>query len=131
RAGGPPRRRRRGEVTAHQLIEGQNFDVFDDRDSGSLYENMEFRHCEFRSGALSIATRPELRSTVRNVKLVDCFVGGAHVHTAVIEDSIVDGLRTAGLFQAWGPVFKHVTVQGKIGRVMISDLASPLPERKD
>ncbi len=34
----------------------------------------------------------------------------------------MDGLQTAGLLQAWGSVFRRVTLPGKVGRVMITPL---------
>jgi hypothetical protein len=43
----------------------------------------------------------------------------------VFEDVLVDGLSTSGVFQAWAAVFKHVTLKGKIDRVMFSRLFHP------
>jgi hypothetical protein len=46
----------------------------------------------------------------------------------------VDGLKTSGTFHTWGAVFKHVTLRGKIGDIMISPavnagLAKPAEHR--
>jgi len=38
--------------------------------------------------------------------------------------ALVDGLQTSDLHQAWGALFKHVTLRGKIGRLMVSPLIS-------
>jgi hypothetical protein len=61
-----------------------------------------------------------MRSTVRNVKLVECEQRGCALEAAIVEDVLVDGFKTNGLFQTWGAVFRHVTFRGKIGRIMIS-----------
>jgi hypothetical protein len=44
---------------------------------------------------------------------------------AVVEDVLVDGLKTSGLFQTWAAVFKHVTLRGKIDRSMFSPFFHP------
>ncbi len=62
-----------------------------------------------------------MRSTVRNTRLIQCEESGGWLDAAIVEDSLVDGLKTHGVLQTWGAVFKHVTLRGKIGRVMISD----------
>ena len=33
---------------------------------------------------------------------------------------LVDGFKTNGLFQTWAAAFKHVTIKGRIGRIMIN-----------
>lgn len=96
-----------------------------DRDSGAFFESLEFRSCRFEGMSLSITLNPALRSTVRNVALVGCEERGCSLGPAVVEDVLVDGLKTRGLFQAWGAVFKHVRLRGKVGDVMVSDKVNP------
>lgn len=103
-----------------QVFEKHEFARFYDQDSGRTFSDIEFRKCSFLSSAISITRKPELRSTVRNVKLIQCEQRGCALEAAVIEDVLVDGFKTNGLLQTWGAVFKHVTLRGKIGRVMIS-----------
>ncbi|MGE3375228.1 MAG: hypothetical protein AB7O37_16920 [Vicinamibacteria bacterium] len=103
-----------------QVFEKQKFAPFYDQDSGRTFSDLEFRKCSFFSSAISITRKPELRSMVRGVKLIQCEQRGCALETAVVEDVLVDGFKTNGLFQTWGAVFKHVTLRGKIGRVMIS-----------
>jgi hypothetical protein len=103
-----------------RVLEKQEFRSFYDQDSGRTFSDLEFRKCHFVSCAISIARDPRLRSTVRSVKLIQSEQHGCTLDTAIVEDVLVDGLKTNGLFQAWGAVFKHVTLHGRIGRVMIS-----------
>lgn len=108
-----------------RVVERQEFRSFYDQDSARLFSDIEFRRCTFVSCAMSITSDPALRSTIRNVKLVNCETYGCTLHTAIVEDVTVDGLKTHGLRQTWGAVFKHVTLRGKIGRLMFSPVVSP------
>ncbi|HEX7771883.1 MAG TPA: hypothetical protein VF435_05645 [Pyrinomonadaceae bacterium] len=56
---------------------------------------------------------------------MNCETRGCTLYTAIVEDVTVDGLKTHGLRQTWGAVFKHVTLKGKIGRLMFSPAVSP------
>jgi len=104
----------------NRIIEGREFRSLHDRNSGRTFANLEFRYCRFINSWLSTTNNPKRRSTVREVKLTGCEEIGCVVDTAIIEDVIVDGLKTHGLLQTWGAVFKHVTLKGYIGRIMIS-----------
>lgn len=108
-----------------KVFEKQELSRFHDRDSGRIFSGLEFRKCSFLSSAISSTRKPELRSTVRDVKLLHCEERGCAIDTAIIEDVLVEGLRTHGLLQTWGAVFKHVTLRGKIGRVMLSPAVAP------
>jgi hypothetical protein len=103
-----------------KVFERQEFTAFYDRNSGRLFSDLEFRGCKFVGSAVSMTLNPQLRSTVRNVKLLNCEEAGCAVETAIVEDVVVDGLKTHGLLQTMAAVFKHVTLRGKLGRIMIS-----------
>jgi len=106
-------------------FEGQEFVQWFDHDSAAMYTNVEFVKCRFESSGLSITRDPKLRAIVRNVRVIKCEQRGCAIDSAVIEDALVDGLKTNGLLQTWGAVFKHVTLRGKIGRIMVSPFISP------
>ena len=108
-----------------RVIEKQKFECFYDNDSGRVFSDIEFRKCTFESCAISITFDPKLRSTVRNVNLINCEMYGCSLDSAIVEDVTVDGLKTHGLRQSWAAVFKHVTLKGKIGRLMFSPYVSP------
>ncbi len=97
-----------------------------DRNSGKTFSNIVFQGCEFKGGAFSVADSPELRSTARNMKFLNCSVRGSSVDTGIIEDVLVENLKTYGLFQIWMSAFKHVKIQGHIGRIMISYHVPPI-----
>lgn len=106
-------------------LEGEEFVQWFDRDSGALYSDLEFLKCRFESSGLSITRNPNLRSTVRSVRLTRCEQRGSAIDAAIIEDVVVEHFKTNGLFQTWGAVFKHVTLRGKIGRIMVSPIVAP------
>jgi hypothetical protein len=104
-----------------QVFENQTFRCFYDQDSGAVFSDLEFRDCSFESCRISITEDPKLRSVVRNVKLVNCSQRGCAIDAAILEDVVVDGLKTRSqLLQIWGAVFKHVVLKGRIDRVMIT-----------
>jgi hypothetical protein len=106
-------------------FEGQEFVQWFDRDSGAIYSDIEFVKCRFESSGLSITREPRLRAIIRNIHLRKCEQRGSTLRAAIVEDVLVEDFKTNGLFQTWGAVFKHVTLRGKIGRIMISPLVAP------
>ena len=107
-----------------RTFENEEFTAFYDR-GGNVYEDLHFKKCTFISSSISITYDPANRTTVRNVTLERCRVVGSALDCAVVEDVLVDGLQTSDLHQAWGALFKHVTLRGKIGRLMVTPLISP------
>lgn len=103
----------------------KRFEGVRDRDSGTLFESHLFSRCEFDQCAISIATLPELRTTIRNCVIERCVVRqSCTVWSPIIEDSVIDGLRTPGTLFLRGAVFKHVVIKGKIGGMVF---AGPYP----
>jgi hypothetical protein len=104
-----------------KIFDNQEFESFYDRNSGRAFSDLEFKRCRFVSSAISKTRNPRRRSTIRNVNLIKCEVLGCMVDSAIIEDVLIDGLKTTGqLLHCWGTVFKHVTLKGNIDRIMIS-----------
>jgi len=84
-----------------RVVENETLKPLRDR-GGAVFADLTFRRCEFVSSSISITTDPASRSAVRNVVLEDCSVVGCSLKCAVVEDVVVDGLRTSDLHQAWG-----------------------------
>lgn len=101
-------------------FEGQEFTKFYDDNSAATFSDIEFVKCSFKSSVISMAREPNLRSTFRNVRLLKCEQRGCTVDAAIIEETLVEDFKTHTLLQCWGAVFKHVTLRGRIGRIMIS-----------
>ncbi len=103
-----------------RLFENQTFDGFSDFESSTTYLDFAFKKCIFKGCSISITRWPQYRSTVRNVRVDDCQAVGGSLGAAVVEDTVIDGLKTGDILQTWGTIFKHVVLRGKIGRLMIS-----------
>lgn len=109
-----------------QVIEGQTFAGKHDRNSGKVFSDLELRDCYFEGSSFSTTRDVKLRSTLRNSKIIQCSQRGSSIGPAIIEDVLVDGLKTnSQLLQMWGAVFKHVTIKGKVDRLMFSPFANP------
>ena len=102
--------------------ENQVFVEKDDRYFNHIYQNMKFLRCEFNHCLLSVNKNPRNRTIVRQVELKQTKAFHCTIHTAVIEDVLVDGLQTDGLLISWGAVYKHVKIKGNIDRIMLSPI---------
>ena len=114
-----------------KLHENETFDRFEDRDSGAVFSEVEFRHCNFVNCSISKTHSPSLRSTIRNVHILNCTANGSSLGTAVIEYSRIESLYTNKLFQTFGTAFNQVVLRGRFDRLMIADDYLPpvlLPE---
>lgn len=106
-----------------------HFVDFSDRNSGRVYSDMEFKYCRFESCNISLTYNPKKRTTVQNMAFIGCEVRGCSIKTAIIEDVLVSSLKTHTLLQTWGAVFKHVKLEGNIGRIMTSPVVSIWKDR--
>ena len=59
----------------------------------------------FESSGISITCDVALRTTVRDARFIQCDVAGSTLRAAIVDDVLVDGLRTSGNLQTWGAVF--------------------------
>ena len=115
--------------TATTIFEKQEFDRFRDRDSGAVFENLEFRNCEFGDTVVSIARDPALRSTIRNCTIIKCkTTREPGIESSIVEDVLVDTFSTSRDLWMRGAVFKHVTLRGPIGCLVVTDQFGDEPE---
>jgi hypothetical protein len=105
---------------------------------GAIYENGEFDKCRFAGGVLSPASEsahwdPAARCTVRRVVVTRCSTMYPIIGPAILEDLTIDRLDTErDAFFIRGAAFKHVTIKGNVGRILIYAEASSMPvERND
>lgn len=104
----------------------QLFESWKEFDSGRTHSDIKFQKCEFVDCTLGLdQENMKYRPRVNNTVLERCRVSGGRLRGVIVEETLVDGLKTSGLFQTWATVFKHVTLKGKIDRLMLSDLFHP------
>lgn len=98
---------------------------------GSVYEDMEFLGCKVEGGGLGErARRPEDRTIVRRVRASKCSVR-ADVGPVLFEDVHVSDLRTGDGLLIWGALFKHVTLTGRIGSIVLNSRRWPIPDEDE
>lgn len=103
--------------------DAQHFRKLVDRGSGMVFEDLQFTNCTFDNCALSLTKSLELRATVRNVRVVNCVSLNCDIGPTVFEEVTVDGLNTNNLLIFWSPVFRRVTLRGKVGQIKINSIA--------
>lgn len=102
-----------------RVFERETFESLRDRGTGRTYEDMDLRRCDFQ-GCFTVCDQPKERVTFRRVNLADCEERGCTLRGAIVDECVIAGLKTGGLFQTWSTVFKHVKLSGRLGRIMIS-----------
>jgi hypothetical protein len=107
-----------------QILENRDFERLYD-DGGTLFHGLTFRKCRFITCWLSMTLDPTLRFRVSDVHLQGCELRASGCGAAILQDVTVDGLKTHGLFQCFGAVFKHVVFRGRIERLMLSTAVQP------
>ncbi|GIV67083.1 MAG: hypothetical protein KatS3mg047_1476 [Bellilinea sp.] len=108
-----------------KTFDRQEFRSFHDRNSGRVFADLCFKYCRFVSCSVSTTLSPRKRSLVQNICFYGCEVRGCMINPAIVEDVLISSLKTHTLLQTWGTVFKHVKLEGNIGRIMISPFIAP------
>jgi len=81
---------------------------------GGVHSGLRVEGCTFDNCSLSLVDTPELHSTVRDVQLIGCGSFNSHVGPALLDEVLVDGWSSNDLFVLSGPLFRHVTLKGKV-----------------
>lgn len=100
------------------LIEKQSFHNVKSVGSHRTVADLELVRCEFTGSALSQFDDPAFSLVVRDVTARRCVVKRSVSSGARFEEVLVDGLTTASL-QLEGCAFRHVTLRGRIGLLML------------
>jgi hypothetical protein len=95
------------------------------------FEHLAISNCRFEGCSIALNDSPGARTIIRNVQFQANRVRGCSVGPAVLEDVVIDGLSTADLFQVWGAALRHVTLRGRIGRLMVSNIHSASAREAD
>ena len=78
----------------------------------------------FHKQRYDLGRRPVIRAVgLRRCRILSSV--GCTLIGAIVEDVLVEDLKTDGMVQTWATVFKHVRLRGKIGWLMFSDLFTP------
>ena len=95
-------------------------------DCPAPHQNLDFVNCQFTGCSIGLETHDlALRPRAAHLTFRNCIQAGCSLRGVIVEDTVVDGLKCSSLLQTWAAVFKHVTLRGKIDRLMLSDLFHP------
>lgn len=106
-------------------FENKTFEGLHDS-GGRTIDGLQFLECRWVGCSLSMrSSSSHGRTVVRNVEITDSQIQSCYIGAPIFENVTVSGLETGGLLQFFGAAFKHVTLKGKIGRLMPSSTVSP------
>ena len=105
-----------------KIFDHQEVHDFFDWNSKCVFSDLEFYHCKFTNCNVSVTKNPKRRSIITRSKFVGCEVLDVNVYAAIVEDVLISDLRTHNKLMTNCAVFKHVKLEGKIGKVLISPL---------
>lgn len=106
---------RDGVVTGH-LVGG-----------GTVVDGAVVERCEIFSCDLDLPADPSRRPVFRNITMIDNIVSPMTLDGALVEDSVIDGVRVLGernLLVVGGFVFRHVVLRGCFGAMNVVDTLS-------
>jgi hypothetical protein len=87
---------------------------------GSLVTDLEIDACTFDNCGLSLTNNPVQMSRVSGIRVVNSRCVNSVVGPCVVDDVVIDGLKTSDMLLVWGAMFRHVTLTGRIGPVRIN-----------
>ena len=93
--------------------------------SDASFIDCTFDNCGIRAGA------PDRRRLIRNLELRGATQRACFLHGVCIEDCSIHDLKKLGRIPLffWGPVFKHVTLSGRLSAIKINRLLEPIPKK--
>ena len=83
-----------------------------------VIERHEFVGCTFDNCSLGPVDR-EKRSYVRNVKAKNTTIRSCWLDRTILEEVVVDGLKTSGVQFVRSCACKHVVIEGRVGRLVL------------
>ncbi|MCY2965102.1 MAG: hypothetical protein NT069_15950, partial [Planctomycetota bacterium] len=112
------------EMTMTTITGEHFFKMRDDNHPGRVIEQMRFENCHFDSCVMSLWGNRDQPITVRNVELANVKVRNCHIGPAIMEDMLVDQMKTDDLFILWGTLFRHVVFRGDCGAIKLNSTIS-------
>ena len=109
-----------------KILENKKFESRQSRDKRVLVEGMDLRSCQFLFCSLA-ASDVRDRATIRSVRLFDCTAEASRIGGAVIDEVLVEGLTTNGIFRLTAPALRHVTLRGQIEEILVHPAIWPGP----
>lgn len=97
---------------------------FDIPDFGSSVENQRFEDCVFERCSFSSWNYHRPMVLARNIEFIRPMVSSCVIGPGIIEDSLIDCMKTNDLFILWSTLFRHTTFRGKCGSFKLNSTIS-------
>ena len=101
------------------LVEKQVFLDVKSVGSDRTFEDLELVRCEFTGSNLSQFDDLDLDLVVRNVTATRCTVERSSMSGVRFEDVLIDGMTASSAPWLHGCVFRHVTLRGRVGGLIL------------
>ncbi|HET6880259.1 MAG TPA: hypothetical protein VFI31_08895 [Pirellulales bacterium] len=105
-----------------RIFEDQTFSCLRDDSLGLTLSDMEFRRCRFHECVFSNTYMQSRRSKFANAQIIDCIIDGGLLGPAIVEDVLIRNLTSTDTLFTRGMIFKHVTLSGRMGELVILPL---------
>lgn len=114
-----------------RLTRNATFECLHDRDSGRVFENLDYEKCTFDNCYFSSTLKVAKRSIARNIRFSKCTAVHSVVGSGIIENVTIENLVTKPMLHFWGTAFNKTVFKGKIDRIMISPKLKTATAPKD
>jgi uncharacterized protein YjbI with pentapeptide repeats len=101
------------------LIEKQVFLNAKSVGSHRTFADVDLVRCEFTGSNLSQFDDTSMNLIVRDVTASRCVAKRSSLSGVRLDNVLVDGLRSSGGVKLYGCTFRHVTLRGRIGSLMV------------
>lgn len=95
--------------------------------SHRTFAGLELMRCEFNGSTLSQFDDPGFNLVVRDTTATRCVVKRSDLSGVRLENVLVDGLTTSSTVQLDTCVFRHVTLRGRVGSIMVVPPTPSIP----
>jgi hypothetical protein len=102
-----------------QVFNLQTFGRIRDRDSATVFSDLDFHKCRFDDARVSMTSSPATRSTFRRIRFYDCSQTNCAIGPAIIDDVLIEGIDGRGLLIANACAYRHVILRGRVGDIKI------------
>src|SRR5438874_2574604 len=92
------------------------------------FADLELVRCEFTGSNLSQFDDPDLNLILRDVTATRCVVKRSGMDGVRFDNVLIDGLTTSSAVRLHGCAFRHVTLRGRVGSLMIISPNTSIPE---
>lgn len=101
-----------------EIIRDQSFHSLYDLETGRVIEDTVFTGCTFSNSFFSTVNDQLIRSTIRRCRFENCRTNRCTIGPALVQDVVVENLRSTDEVIVRAAIFEHVTLKGRIDKLL-------------